>query len=258
MAYLYRHVRLDNNTPFYIGVSTKDHRYVRAFCKNKRGELWDSIVSKSAYRVDIMIENIPENELYNKEREMIALYGRLELGTGTLVNRTNGGSGGCGVIVPESVRLKHSKSNKGKTAWNKGKTGLIYAGWNMKQEEKDRRRVVSIKKSVSQYTVNGEFIRDYESIMEASRVTGISNGAISAVVLGTTPTTGGYVFTETGKTFIPPHNYKNIDTGELYFNLEEAIHKTKSILSRQAFSVRIDKGLCNVIRIKPKKKRLIQ
>ena len=45
--YLYRHIRLDKNEPFYIGIGTKEERYKsfemiykRAFSKKKRNIIW--------------------------------------------------------------------------------------------------------------------------------------------------------------------------------------------------------------------------
>ena len=59
------------------------------------------------------------------EAEAIALYGRLDLQTGTLFNHTNGGEGQSGRKVKHSVETleKMSKAMKGRTPWNKGLVG---------------------------------------------------------------------------------------------------------------------------------------
>ena len=44
MALLYRHIRLDTNQPFYIGVAKKKSR---PFSKNGRNKVWKEIVSKT-------------------------------------------------------------------------------------------------------------------------------------------------------------------------------------------------------------------
>lgn len=40
MAYLYRHIRLDKNQPFYIGISNVDDDYKRAYKRSCRNKYW--------------------------------------------------------------------------------------------------------------------------------------------------------------------------------------------------------------------------
>lgn len=61
MAYVYRHIRLDKNVPFYIGIgSDEEGEYKRAYCsiQNGRNKYWNNIVAKTAYEVDIMVDGI--------------------------------------------------------------------------------------------------------------------------------------------------------------------------------------------------------
>lgn len=51
---------------------------------------------------------------------------------------------------------------------------------------------VSQRKSVIQYTIDGEYINEYESTAEASRQTGINQGSISNSCLGRCKTAGGF------------------------------------------------------------------
>lgn len=85
---VYRHIRLDKNEPFYIGIgSSKD----RAYRQDGRNDLWNKIVSKTDYKVQIVFEDLTKEEACKKEIELIALYGRLKDRTGTLSNITSGG-----------------------------------------------------------------------------------------------------------------------------------------------------------------------
>jgi len=94
MGYLYRHVRLDNQEVFYIGISLlDDEKYSRAYDKYSRNRLWKNITSKTEYEVHIMMEGLTEEETLSKEIEFIEIYGRKDLGTGTLANLTSGGEG---------------------------------------------------------------------------------------------------------------------------------------------------------------------
>ena len=102
--YLYRHIRLDTNQPFYIGIGTKfefysksnKKYYSRAFATSKRGNIWNKIVNKTLYEVEIMLESDDYQFIKQKEIEFIKLYGRKNLGTGCLSNLTNGGEGTLG------------------------------------------------------------------------------------------------------------------------------------------------------------------
>ena len=89
--FIYRHIRLDNNLPFYIGVGTKtsytdtfNEIYRRAFKKTGRNQMWSRIVAKTKYSVEIIIESEDYNYILQKEAEFIGLYGRRDLGLGSL------------------------------------------------------------------------------------------------------------------------------------------------------------------------------
>lgn len=114
--YVYRHVRLDTNVPFYIGIGTKPDKfngfiteYKRAFCKQSRNTYWKNIASKYGYKVEILFESSDKDLILQKETEFINLYGRLDLGTGGLVNMTDGGEGSFNMSVEtrEVIRQKN-------------------------------------------------------------------------------------------------------------------------------------------------------
>jgi hypothetical protein len=89
MAYLYRHIRLDKNEPFYIGIATYLKRaYDKSSRKNK---IWQNIIKKTPYEIEILFDDLTREAVLEKEKEFIALYGRINKGTGTLSNLTDGG-----------------------------------------------------------------------------------------------------------------------------------------------------------------------
>ena len=101
--YLYRHIRLDKNEPFYIGIGTKltkyknsKWNYSRAFSKTGRNIVWKRIVSKTTYEVEILLESDNYKFIKQKEIEFISLYGFLYNKTGILINMTLGGEGTIG------------------------------------------------------------------------------------------------------------------------------------------------------------------
>ena len=125
--YLYRHIRLDTNQVFYIGIGTKKRNtnnkssYERSHAKKGRNSIWQKIVAKTDYKVQILLESDNYEFIKEKEIEFIALYGRKNLGKGELSNLTNGGDGVTNIIVSKETRNKISKSSLGRTSPNKGK-----------------------------------------------------------------------------------------------------------------------------------------
>ena len=107
MAYVYRHIRLDKNEPFYIGIGS-DAKYQRADYRGLKGrnKYWHRIVGKTDYDVEIILDDLTYPEAIKKEEEFIALYGRVNNKTGILCNLTDGGEGTKGLVVSEETREK--------------------------------------------------------------------------------------------------------------------------------------------------------
>lgn len=136
MACLYRHIRKDTNTPFYVGIGVSTQR---AYSKTHRNAHWKSIVAKSDYRIDILFDEIEYEEAKEKEREFIALYGRKEDG-GYLCNITLGGDGVLGIKHTKEARLKMGAPNKGKTLsdWHKQRISEFWKGKPLSEETKKK------------------------------------------------------------------------------------------------------------------------
>jgi hypothetical protein len=126
LAYVYRHIRLDKNEPFYIGIG-KDATYKRAYqsSKTKRSEFWHNIASKG-YEVEILMDDLTWEQACEKEKEFISIYGRKDLGTGILVNLTDGGEGVIELSKEsiESIRKKLTGLKQSEYTKNKRKETL--------------------------------------------------------------------------------------------------------------------------------------
>ena len=142
MGYVYRHVRLDKNEVFYIGIGLKDDNYKRANDKHKRSDFWNKIISKSEYKVDIMFEDDDVDVIKEKEKELIKLYGRIDLGLGTLCNLTDGGDGALNSFHTDDWKRAASDRMKGENNPNYGKFGELnsFFGRSHTEETKEKLR----------------------------------------------------------------------------------------------------------------------
>jgi len=138
MAYVYRHIRVDTNKVFYIGISKRDSpNYERAYNHDPRhrNKYWMAIYNKTPIDVQILFLDIPYDTAKQKEIEFIEIYGRSCDG-GTLANLTKGGDGVLGIKNP-----KLAERNK-KGAW----TGKKHTeATKKKMSEKSKGRAKTLK-----------------------------------------------------------------------------------------------------------------
>lgn len=123
MRYYVYQLRLVNSiVPFYIG---KGCRYRKnshlSESSLKRQSLKNSIIKKAMSEgvevlSEILFSGLSEDEALNKEVELIAFYGRRDIGTGILANHTDGGDGMTGWKVSSETRKKIGRSSAGRIA----------------------------------------------------------------------------------------------------------------------------------------------
>jgi hypothetical protein len=96
--YTYLYLR-ENGTPYYVGKGVGRRAYRRV----------------SPPRDRILIQEYPsEQDAFAAEMFFISYYGRKDLGTGCLRNRTDGGEGASGRQVSEESKLRVSESLHGR------------------------------------------------------------------------------------------------------------------------------------------------
>ena len=108
MPIVYRHIRLDTNEPFYIGIGRSKKR---AYVITGRSAEWNSIYNLTPIEVEIIFQHDDWTVICQKEMEFIKIYGRQDLNEGTLVNKTSGGSTGTRnrlVTIEERIRISNS------------------------------------------------------------------------------------------------------------------------------------------------------
>ena len=227
MAYVYRHIRLDKNEPFYIGIGS-DMTNKRANERARRSEIWKKIVAKSEYEIEILMDGITFDEAKLKEIEFIKLYGRIDLGNGTLANLTDGGDGLINRIftpehrrklslsqigrklseeqkdklrkyrigIPNSpeARLKISKANKGRI----NTPELMELLRNRKGEKNPIFGIRGVNnknfKGFIEVFKDGVNLGKYEGIRHCAESFGVDATKVSAVINGRRNHTGGYTF----------------------------------------------------------------
>ena len=110
--YTYAYLRKDK-TPYYIGKGVRSRLYSSNRTIKKPND---------KTRIIFLKQNLTEEEAFKHEKYMIAVFGRKDLGTGILHNKTNGGEGGSGAVRSEEFRRNHSEKLKGENSFWYGKT----------------------------------------------------------------------------------------------------------------------------------------
>ena len=104
-SYTYAYLREDR-TPYYIGKGKGKRAYKKGRCEIKP--------PKDKNRIIKLKSNLTEEEAFKHEIYMISVFGRKDLGTGILRNKTNGGDGSSGFIFTEEMKEKMSAASKRK------------------------------------------------------------------------------------------------------------------------------------------------
>jgi hypothetical protein len=217
MAYIYRHIRLDKNEPFYIGIGKDDLKeFKRAHHSgNKRNKIWKAITSKTGYIVEILFDDLSWEEAKLKEIEFIKLYGRINKGNGILSNMTDGGDGSLGCTPsPETIakiiantdyshnrdpdkikkidysynrnpdKIKRSilntdyKARNAKTDYSFNKNrDYTYLQKYCNTPEARQKQADSLKKPVLQYDLTGNLIKEWKGSTDAAINLGNKNSS---------------------------------------------------------------------------------
>jgi len=176
MAYIYKHIRVDTNEVFYIGIGNQD-KFKRAFVTQKRSKFWKNITSKTEYTVEIIKDGLTWEEAQAEEIRLIKQYGRKDLGLGTLVNLTDGGEGTIGIIHTnqwyQNQKISNNKKNKFISEEHRQK---IIANHKSKNPLNN--------KAIDVFDMNWNYIKSFDSIKEASDELNIPSSSICECAKG--------------------------------------------------------------------------
>lgn len=119
-------------------------------------------------------EGLTEEEAFNLEQYCIALYGRIDLGTGTLRNLTDGGDGSSGWRPSQETRNKMSQSLLGNKRW-----------LGKKHTECTKRKISqSSQKYLYELTDSSGEIYITDNASEFAKQYGLSDGHLNQVIHG--------------------------------------------------------------------------
>jgi hypothetical protein len=154
--YVYAHRKATTGEVFYVGKGYGN----RAGSKRYRNQHWQNVVKKHGFTVEILESGLQEWAAFEIEIAFIALFGRMDLGNGKLVNQSDGGEGASGAIRSLDTRkkLQVPKSESHKAALSAAKKGLP-------RSKLQRRYHISISKPVLCIEINAVFrtVRDAAS-----------------------------------------------------------------------------------------------
>jgi hypothetical protein len=132
MYYTYAYLREDG-TPYYVGKGKGDRAY------RKVGKPCATPKDKS--KIIYLKINLTEEQSFNHERYMIFILGRKDLGTGILLNKSDGGEGASGCIPSEETRRKRSAKMKGENNPLYGKRGKDSPRYGKKHTQETKNKI---------------------------------------------------------------------------------------------------------------------
>jgi len=170
--YTYAYLREDG-TPYYIGKG-RGYRYIKPH----------SVSIPPKERILFLKRNLTEQEAFNHEIYMIGVFGRKDLGTGILHNRTNGGDGcsGCspwnkgvkmGSFLTEDGRKRISNSvrdrcsKRWKLYYENGKVENVH---NLEKWCRERNYDPNNLRKVGKIQARGYIYRSYRGIIKVEDV----------------------------------------------------------------------------------------
>jgi hypothetical protein len=154
--YVYAYLRSKDSergvkySPYYIGKGSGDR------CLSKKGRAVPT--PKDGAFIVFIQEGLAEEEAFSLERYCIAMYGRVDDGTGILHNRCDGGEGSSGRIVSTECRVQLKEARRREGRW-KGKGNPKFGGdalrgelnpmWGREHSEESRQKIAERRRQYS-------------------------------------------------------------------------------------------------------------
>ena len=160
--YTYAYLREDR-TPYYIGKGKNR----RAFDRKKH-----TVFVPSKDRIIFLKQNLTEEQSIRHEIYMIAVFGRKDLGTGILHNKTDGGDGCSGYFHSEKHKKRMSKlqtkrwSKEGEKDKVRGKNNPFFN----KSHSEDSKIKIGLKSKIRTQGIDNPRTKTWKLIFENEKV----------------------------------------------------------------------------------------
>lgn len=199
MAVVYQHKRNDTGEVFYVGIGSTEKRAYAKSKADRTNNHWFHVVNKAGYTVEIIMKDISWNEAQYAERYLIAFYGRRNLGTGSLVNLTDGGDGVCGMKHSEETKRKigldNLKPERLKISMKNIKLAHTSEARKKARDNRDYKHIGDVQKlPILQYDKEGLFIKEWLSAKDAVKELKINYESINNCVRNKSKSAGNYVW----------------------------------------------------------------
>jgi len=183
--YIYGHYKEDTNELFYIGKG----KGARAIRIAGRSIHWKNIVLKHGCIIKMLASDLTEEEAFTLEKQLIKQYGRIDNYTGSLINLTDGGEGGSGLVYTQEMLEYRSFIMSGEKNHQFGihKFGTDNPNYGNKFGDNP------LAKPVLSFTLNGEFVKEYQSISE-TELDGFNGNIVSACCSNKRPSNKNHLF----------------------------------------------------------------
>ena len=206
-----KHMSIDNSDDNLVALNLQDHFmahwYITKCCvqKMKRSMeyavvLMSNMVNCKTNREDTAIAKAVAFALSKVDKMKIPMSEK---------TRRKISEAQIGIIFTEEQKKKLSEAKTGennpmfgkhlsedtKRKISESKTGIIFTEEHRKKmSQANKGKIYAPTKSVIQYSKDGEFIAEYNSVMEASRYTGCDNSIICKCCKGTRKSAGGFIW----------------------------------------------------------------
>ena len=143
-VYEYRLPESEGGHTYYVGQGNYNRPYKsHPYRGHKRNTC---IKPKDKNQIVIIKDNLTEQEAKALEIELIDKHGRIDLGEGYLINKTDGGEGTNGWIASEETKRKMSEAHKGNTHTEETRKKLSESHKGNTHTEETKRKLSEARK----------------------------------------------------------------------------------------------------------------
>jgi len=159
LYYVYHHIRLDTNEPFYVGKGKGDR------FKNfeRRNSYWKNIANKTSVKPEILFINLTEEEALLKESELEQQY--ISQGY-KLVNIVPCGKKGSTGFKWTEERHEHYKQ----LISNANSGRILTEDHKLKLSKSNQKPRPTLNKPILQFDQQGNFIKEFENLKTAQSI----------------------------------------------------------------------------------------